>query len=160
MQAIVFSGIQGSGKTTFFRERFATTHVLLSLDLLRTRNREDILLHACLAAQQPFVIDNTNPTAKARSRYARLAKAAGFEAVLYFFECAIDDAIARNAGRPETQRVPDLAVRGTAAKLEPASAAEGFDAMFRVRSVPGGDRFDVQAIQSDSASSARGPVAE
>jgi hypothetical protein len=58
MELIVFSGIQASGKTTFYRERFLATHVRVSLDLLKTRQREDILLFACFAAQQPVVVDN------------------------------------------------------------------------------------------------------
>jgi predicted kinase len=70
--AIVFCGLQGSGKSTYFARRFADTHVRLNLDMLRTRNREDVLLHACLAVQQPFVADNTNPTPPQRSRYAAL----------------------------------------------------------------------------------------
>jgi hypothetical protein len=59
MQALIFTGIQTSGKTTFYRERFFETHIRISLDMLRTRNREQILLQACLEARQPFVKDNT-----------------------------------------------------------------------------------------------------
>ncbi len=108
MQAVVFCGIQGSGKSTFFMERFAHTHVRLNLDMLKTRAREDILLHGCLAAQQPFVADNTNVTPAQRQRYARLAAAASFETVLYYFESKVERAMARNAARPEPFRVSDL----------------------------------------------------
>jgi predicted kinase len=145
MQAIVFCGIQGSGKSTFFRERFFDTHVRLNLDMLNTRNREDILLHACLAAQQPFVADNTNPTAKARGRYLRLARAAGFRCALYYFEASVEDALRRNAQRPEAMRVPDIAVQGTLAKLEVPTAAEGFDEGYRVRIGVGG--FEVEVLR-------------
>lgn len=145
MEAVVFCGVQGSGKSTFYRERFFHTHVRLSLDLLGTRNREDILLHACLAAQQPFVVDNTNVTAAKRQRYATLAKASGFRAVLYYFDVPVEDALARNAARAEPHRVPDLAVRGTIAKLQIPTAGEGFDASFRVRVVQGG--FDVEELR-------------
>jgi predicted kinase len=134
MEMIVFSGLQGAGKTTFFNQRFSATHVRLSLDLLKTRNREDILLFACLAAQQPIVIDNTNPTAHQRARYAELAKAANFKTVLYFFDIALEDAVARNACREESQRVPEIGVRGTFAKLEEPSPLEPFSEMFRVTS--------------------------
>lgn len=133
MQAILLCGVQGSGKSTFYRERFFATHVRLSLDLLRTRKREDILLHACLAAEQPFVIDNTNVTVVKRTRYVRLAKAAGFRVVLYYFETTVDDAIRRNAQRAEPFRVPDLAIRGTLKKIEVPTPAEGFNEMYRVR---------------------------
>ena len=48
MEAIVFVGIQASGKSTFYRERFFATHVRISLDLLRTRHREGRFLQTCL----------------------------------------------------------------------------------------------------------------
>ena len=57
MEAVVLIGIQASGKTTFYQQRFFATHVRISLDLLRTRE------------QQRFVVDNTNITAAERARY-------------------------------------------------------------------------------------------
>jgi predicted kinase len=131
--AIVFCGLQASGKSTFYARRFALTHVRLNLDMLRTRNREDILLHACLAAQQPFVADNTNPTPPQRMRYATLARASGFQAVeCYWFDTSVEACVSRNAGRPEDERVPEIAIRGTAAKFVPPARGEGFDRVWRV----------------------------
>ena len=132
MELIVFCGIPASGKTTFYRERFLATHVRVSLDLLKTRQREDILLHACLAAQQPVVIDNTNPLASQRTRYVRLAKAAGFRSVLYFFDVSTRTAVGRNAGREGKARVANVAIFGSQKKLQRPTAAEGFDEIFRV----------------------------
>jgi len=40
MEAIIFCGIQATGKTTFFKERFFKTHMRISLDQLNTRNKE------------------------------------------------------------------------------------------------------------------------
>jgi predicted kinase len=97
MELIVFSGLPGAGKTTFYRERFLATHVRVGLDLLKTREREDILLHACFAAKQPVVVDNTNPLAAQRMRYASLAEAAGFRTALYFFDVTTRLAVGRNA---------------------------------------------------------------
>jgi predicted kinase len=133
MEAVIFCGIQGSGKSTFFRERFFHSHVRLNLDMLHTRNREDVLLHACLAAQQPFVVDNTNVTRQKRDRYVALARAAGFRVVLYYFESKVGPALERNAARDQSHRVPDAAVLGTAAKLEIPMRDEGYDAMHHVR---------------------------
>jgi predicted kinase len=62
MQAILLVGLQGSGKSTFWAQRFRDTHVRLNLDMLNTRARFDVLRHACLAAKQRFVVDNTNVT--------------------------------------------------------------------------------------------------
>ena len=60
MTAIILIGIPASGKSTFCKERLFDTHLRLNLDMLKTRHREKLLLQACIAAQQPFVVDNTN----------------------------------------------------------------------------------------------------
>jgi hypothetical protein len=69
MQAVIFCGIQGTGKSTFYLRRFFDTHVRINLDMLRTRHREWQLVRASVEAKQPFVVDNTNPTAAERARY-------------------------------------------------------------------------------------------
>ncbi len=127
MEAIVLVGVQGAGKSAWYHANCRDTHLRLNLDMLRTRNRENILLHACLAAVQPFVVDNTNPTAKGRRRYVELAKAAGFRVNAVVFRISLDEALSRNAQRTGRARVPDVAIRGTCAKLEPVTWAEGFD---------------------------------
>src|SRR5215813_11820573 len=85
MEAIIFIGIQATGKSTFFQQRFFATHVRINLDMLKTRNRERILLAACLEARQTFVIDNTNLTREASAGYSSQAKAAGFKVIGYYF---------------------------------------------------------------------------
>lgn len=69
MELIILIGLQGSGKSTFSAQRFTDTHIRLNLDMLKTRHREHLLFEACLAAKQPMVIDNTNPTPEDRARY-------------------------------------------------------------------------------------------
>lgn len=133
MEAAIFIGIQGAGKTTFYRDRFFDTHVRISLDMLRTRRREEILLHACFAAKQRFVVDNTNVLAAERARYITPAHAAGFRVVGYFFEPAPAASHARNALRVGRARVPPAALFGTLKRLEPPRAEEGFDALYRAR---------------------------
>ena len=39
-ECIIFVGIQGSGKSTFYKENFFKTHVRINLDMLKSRNRE------------------------------------------------------------------------------------------------------------------------
>lgn len=133
MEAVVLCGIQATGKSSFCRERFFATHVRLNLDMLRTRSREQTLLQACLEAKQPFVVDNTNPSREERGRYIEVARAAGFRVVGYYFESRVADALSRNAGRPDKQRVPDAGIKGTAARLEIPAKSEGFDELFYVR---------------------------
>lgn len=134
MNAIILCGIQGSGKSSYARTHWFDSHVRLSLDLLRTRQREDMLLHACLATKANFVIDNTNPGRMQRIRYLQLARASGYERIeLYYFDCELATALERNARRSGDQRVPDIAIRGTLAKLEQPVADEGWDRIVVVR---------------------------
>jgi predicted kinase len=138
MEAVIFVGVQGSGKSTFYREHFFDTHVRINLDMLRTRHREELLLAACLAAKQPFVIDNTNPLPTDRARYIGPAREAGFRAVAYFFETSLREAIRRNNQRAGKQKIPIPAIAGTLRKLKPPVLEEGFDAIYTVRISPEG----------------------
>lgn len=131
MEAILFTGLQGSGKSTFYKQRFFSTHVRISLDLLGTRNREDRLLDVCIETEQKFVIDNTNPTRIERAKYIRRAGAAGFRIVGCYFQSKVNDCLQRNAERK--RRVPDVAIFSTIKKLELPTFAEGFDEMKYVR---------------------------
>jgi predicted kinase len=84
MEAVIFIGIQGSGKSTFYRQRFFDTHVRLSLDMLKTRYRQRMLIEACVAARQRFVVDNTNVLAEERAEYIRLRMPADFRYMAIF----------------------------------------------------------------------------
>jgi AAA domain len=86
MEAVIFCGVQGSGKTTLYRDRFAGTHEHVSLDALGSRAREAKLLGACLEEGRSFVVDNTNPTVADRARYIDAARAAGFKVIGYLVE--------------------------------------------------------------------------
>ena len=132
MEAVIFVGIQGSGKSSFYRERFFDTHVRISLDVLRTRHREQLLFAACLAAKQPFVIDNTNPLVHDRARYIEPARKAGFRMVAYFFETSLADAMRRNHQRGGKQKVPVPAIAGTLRKLQVPTLEEGYDEIHKV----------------------------
>ena len=133
MEAVILCGIQASGKTRFFRDRFLETHVRISRDLLRTEHRERRFLELCLETRQPFVVDKTNATPAHRRPYVEAARAAGFGVVAYAVDVATDEALARNALRPQRRRVPYRAVMGTRKALEEPRLVEGFDAVWRVR---------------------------
>jgi predicted kinase len=138
MEAVIFVGIQGSGKSSFYRQQFFDTHVRVSLDMLRTRHREQLLLAACLAAKQPFVIDNTNPLLRDRARYIEPARRAGFRVVAYFFETSLADAIRRNNQRAGKQKIPVPAIAGTLRKLQVPTLEEGYDEVHKVTLSPEG----------------------
>ncbi len=133
MEAVIFTGIQATGKSTFFKERFADTHIRINLDMLRTRNREYMLLEACLKMKQPFVVDNTNQTAEDRSRYIPMAKAAGFQITCYYFDSKLEDALRRNSEREREKPIPGYVLRAAHERLEPPSRREGFDMIYSVR---------------------------
>lgn len=133
MEAVIFIGIQASGKSTFYKERFFKSHIRISLDMLRTRNKENIILDACAAAKQPFVVDNTNPTIEDRRKYIEKAKDNKFRIIGYFFQTTSSEAAARNKSREGKEVVPPIAIYGTNKKLQVPSFNEGFDELYFVR---------------------------
>jgi predicted kinase len=137
MEAVIFCGVQGSGKSTFYTDRLADSHVRINLDMLRSRRREQILLRACIEAKQPFVVDNTNPTIKSRRRYIVPARIAGFSLVSFYFHILLGDAIARNRARPPREQLRPGAIVGTYRRLQPPSKQEGYARIYLVGSDDG-----------------------
>jgi predicted kinase len=132
MEAVIFIGIQGSGKSSFYKKQFIDSHIRINLDMLKTRHREQIILQACLEAKQRFVIDNTNPTVEDRSRYIQLAKQNYFRVVGYYFPPDLEGCKRRNSQRHPQQIVPLVGVLATYKKLVIPTWEEGFDALYSV----------------------------
>jgi predicted kinase len=137
LELVIFVGLQASGKTTFFRERFAATHEHVSKDLFpnnRNRNRrQEELIGAALSAGSPVVVDNTNPTVEDRRTLIRQGREHGAKIVGYYFESTVRECVERNRLRAGKAKVPDVAIYTTAKKLLPPSYAEGFEELFRAR---------------------------
>ncbi|MEM7029203.1 MAG: AAA family ATPase [Chloroflexota bacterium] len=132
MEAIIFIGIQATGKSTFYRDQFFQTHLRISLDLLKTRAREKQFFETCLQTKQKLVIDNTNPRVEDRQRYIPAAKAVDFKVVGYYFESKIADALKRNQQRMGKQRIPEPGILATYNKLMMPTFNEGFDQLYYV----------------------------
>lgn len=132
MQAIIFCGIQASGKTSFYKANFFDTHMRISMDQLHTRNKESRFLEVCFSIQQPFVVDNTNPARIDREPYIRLAKQHKFKVTGYYFQSALMAAMERNSGRSGKANIPEAGIRGTYKRLELPSREEGFDELYYV----------------------------
>ena len=132
MEGVIFIGIPGSGKSSFFIERFFRTHVRISLDLLNTRHRERRLLEFCLTTEQPFVVDNTNPARRDRVPYISAAKAKRFKTTGYYFQSKVENCLRPNVRRPADERVPDVAILSSAKMLERPALDEGFNQLFYV----------------------------
>lgn len=135
-QAVIFIGLPGAGKTTYFNDHFAATHAHISRDIQLTAERETALFRECLAAQRSLVIDDTNPTRASRALYIREAKAAGFEVLGYFFDTPTRTAIGRNNHRKDKKPIPVPAILRAAKHLEPPSPAEGIDQIRIITPLP------------------------
>ncbi|MBI4862983.1 MAG: ATP-binding protein [Candidatus Riflebacteria bacterium] len=140
-ELVIFVGLQASGKTTFFEQRFRQTHVLVSKDLLRNNSRpgrrQRELVTTALAEGKSIVVDNTNATPEDRRELVGIGRAAGARVVAYVFTAALEGCLRRNAAREGRSRVPDRALYVTRSRLVWPTADEGHDAMYRVELVPG-----------------------
>jgi predicted kinase len=132
MEGIIFIGIQGSGKTTFYQRYFSKTHIRRGFDMLKTRHRESILIAACIEAKQPFVIDNTNPTREERVKYIEKLKKNKFKVKGYCFQSEISECLERNIQRSGKEKIPEVGVKGTYKKLESPCYEEGFEELYSV----------------------------
>lgn len=132
MQAIIFIGIQGSGKSTVYKEYFFDSHLRISMDLLNTRNKERKLMEYARAVQQKVVIDNTNPTASERKRYINWFKEKKYEVLAYFFEPNLERSLDWNSQRTGKKRVSEIGVKSVLKNLERPSKSEGFDRLYTI----------------------------
>lgn len=130
----IFVGLQASGKTTFYNKYFSDRYLSLSLDILKTRHRENILLYACLSSKTNFIIDNTNPTIKERKKYIDTIRKHKFKYQIecYYFNSDIEDCIKRNRCRIKIPKVPDIALRYVNKNLQIPTYDEGFDTIFDI----------------------------
>jgi predicted kinase len=126
-EAVIFIGLQGAGKTTYFLNQFAATHEHVSRDIQQTAEREMAIIRDCLRSGRSFVVDNTNATRAVRASYIRLAKEAGFRVIACFFDTPVRTAIGRNNHRKDKKPIPVPAILRTAARLEPPSLDEGIN---------------------------------
>jgi predicted kinase len=137
VELIVFVGLQASGKSSLFHERFAGTYQHVSKDLFphnRNKNRrQEQLLHAALSAGRSVVVDNTNPTPEDRRPLVQLGHEHGAKVLGCYFEASVRGCLRRNERREGKARVPDVAIYATAKKLVAPSTEEGFDELICVR---------------------------
>lgn len=149
MELVVLIGLQAAGKSTFFRERFASTHAHVSRDEFRgARNpskRQERVLAEAFAQGRSAVLDNTSPSVQSRSAPIRQAREAGAKVVGYWFDVPLAACLERNREREGDARIPDVALYVTAKRLEKPRLEEGFDELWRV--APGAGRtFEVQPL--------------
>lgn len=134
----VLVGLQAAGKSTFYRQRLAADHTLVSKDLFpraaRNKQRRQMrLVEDTLAAGRPVAVDNTNPSPKEWGPLIELGHALGATVTAYWFPPDIDASLRRNAARPGPERVPDVGLHANFRRLRRPSVADGFDAVHEVR---------------------------
>ncbi len=147
---VLLMGLQGSGKTTFFRRQFGADYAHISMDLLRNNRqparRQLQLLREALDAGHSAVADNTNATVADRSALIALGHEFGAWVVGYYFDPDVRGSLERNRQRDGKARVPDVAIFATKKRLQPPTYAEGFDELYTVRIGPDG-AFEVQPLR-------------
>jgi predicted kinase len=139
---VVLSGLQGSGKSTFFGARFAATHAHVSQDRFPNARdkpaRRRALVEAAAREGRSAVVDDTNLTRERRTALVALARALGMRPVLYWFPPDVRASLARNAARTGRARVPDVAIFASRERFVAPDASEGFAAAFEVTPTPEG----------------------
>jgi predicted kinase len=153
---VILIGLPASGKTTFYRTRFAETHLHISKDLWpNARHREARqrrALDETLSRGESVVVDNTNRMRADRAPLIDIARVRGARVIGYVFDVPTREAVARNAGRTGRDKVPNVAIFTAAKRLERPDPAEGFDELYVVRPNDNG-MFDVTDWRRPHASS-------
>lgn len=144
MECVIFIGIQASGKSTFYKERFFATHMRINLDMLRARHRENVFLEASVRTMQSFVVDNTNPTVEDRRKYIDFVKKHHYKVIGYYFEPDYELSQERNNKREGKEKVPEIGMISTLKKLQRPSYSEGFNELYIVKSL--NDAFEIQKL--------------
>jgi predicted kinase len=147
MDAIILIGIQASGKSTFYKEKFFNNHIRISNDLLKTKNREKLLIKYCFETQISLVIDNTNATKLVRAKYINILKQMNYQIKGYYFKTALARALERNENRIDKEYVPKLGILATHKMLEIPSMQEGFDELYYVENT--GNKFIIKEWKNE-----------
>ena len=136
-ECVILIGLPGAGKSTFYRQRLATTHEQVSKDLFpHARNRQarqDARLHAALSAGRSVAVDNTNVSFAERAAIIAIARQHRARIVGHLIEATTREAVARNERREGRGRVPKVAIFACAKRFAQPEPSEGFDELHRWR---------------------------
>lgn len=151
-ELVLLIGLPGAGKTTFFRQRFAATHVHVNADSVRGRGKTASgqleLVQRALANGYSVVADNTHVGRGQRAALITEARRAGARVIGYYFDAPPHECVAQNERREQAERVPAVAIFAAARRLVPPSHGEGFDALHVVQNLPD-ERFEVISEPAD-----------
>lgn len=140
LEVVIMVGLQASGKTTYFRDRYAQTHDHISKDNFRSNPdrpaRQMQLIGEALAANRSIVVDNTNVTRADRATIAAQARQFGADVIVYSFEVDVEGSKLRNAERTGWRKVPDVGLFGTLKRYERPTMDEDIDRLWEIRTLP------------------------
>lgn len=133
-EVVLLVGLQACGKTTFYRERLAATHALVSKDAMsrsarRKEDRQRRELAALLADGHDVCVDNTQPSVAERAGVIAVARARGARVVGHWWPPDLALSLRRNAARPDP--VPEVGLYAAAARWKDPTPGEGFDLLLR-----------------------------
>ena len=137
---VIMMGLQASGKSTFCKKHLADLRYI-SLDELKTRNREKNAIASCIEKREDFVIDNTNPSAADRQKYFEMITGTDYKVTGYYMRSVIAECIPRNEQRTGKACVPRTAIASTSKKIELPSYKEGFSELYYVEISENGFRI-------------------
>ncbi|RSM77222.1 kinase [Amycolatopsis sp. WAC 01375] len=135
-EVVILIGLQASGKTTFFRREFASTHVHVSKDTFPNARRPQVrqlrMLAEALEDGRSVVVDNTNPSPEEWAPLVEVARRYGARVRGYWFPPDLAGSHGRNALRKGKTRVPDVGLYATLKRLRRPGAEDGFDELYTV----------------------------
>lgn len=136
-EVAILVGLQASGKTTFFRQRLAGTHVHVSKDDLRNARRRQArqlrLIEEALEAGDSVAVDNTNPSSEEWAPLIAVARRHRARVTGYWFPPDVAGSLERNASRPAENQVPPVGFYATLKRLRRPRPSDGFDELRVVR---------------------------
>jgi predicted kinase len=143
VEIVILIGLPASGKSTFYQQHFAATHIQVSKDLLpnnkRPARRQLQLLEEALQQGQSVVIDNTNASCEERAPLIALGQTYQARIIGYYLSSPVKACLERNQQRSGKARVPNIALFVTLKRLVRPSLAEGFDQLYDAEIVADGN---------------------
>lgn len=130
-ELVVFIGSPASGKSTYYRKHYASTHVHINLDTFKSRSVERKAFLQAIEDKRSIVVDNTNPKAETRAKFIQPALEAGYAVTAIHFDEPFDVCKRRNDTREN--RVPTIALRTFFQKFEKPELSEGFIVILTIK---------------------------
>jgi bifunctional polynucleotide phosphatase/kinase len=140
-EMIIMVGYPGSGKTELVKSvLLPKAYVHINRDTLKTASKCKSVAESALESGMSVVIDNTNPTAKDREEYMKIARK--FDVPCRCFVLKVDHAHAlhNNKFRELTNsghaKVPEVAFNTFKSRYQEPTESEGFAEIVEVNFVP------------------------